>query len=64
MTRYYNKDVVRKLGKEGRAPQLILRVTPETLSALKFLAEKDRRSLSEYVRLLLEDHIAAKRKRK
>ena len=60
----HNLGMTRRLSKGGEAPRLILRVGPKTLAALKELAAKDRRSLSEFVRLALEDLVASKRKRK
>ena len=51
---------VKKLGSEGEAPRLVLRLRGETLAALKDLATKDRRTLSDYVRLVLQDHVAGK----
>jgi predicted HicB family RNase H-like nuclease len=37
-----------------------VRLMPATLQALTKLAAQDRRSLSQYVRLVLEGHVAAK----
>ncbi len=61
----YN-TVMKKLGSKGEAPRLVLRLAAETLEALKDLAAKDRRTLSDYVRLVLQDHVesAGKRRRK
>ena len=60
----YNTGVRKRLGARGEAPFLTLRVSPKLLKTLKALAENDRRSLSDYVRLALEDHIARELKRK
>ena len=40
--------------------QIGVRVSEDMLRALRKLASDDRRSLSDYVRLLLEEHIASK----
>jgi predicted DNA-binding protein len=37
-----------------------IRLTPQTLQALTKLAEQDRRTLSQYVRIVLEGHVDAK----
>jgi predicted DNA-binding protein len=37
--------------------RLYLRISPELRQALEELAKKNRRQLSDYVRLLLEDHV-------
>lgn len=55
---------MKKLGSEGEAPRLVLRLAVETLKALKDLATKDRRTLSDYVRLVLQDHVAGKGRRR
>jgi mRNA-degrading endonuclease RelE of RelBE toxin-antitoxin system len=41
---------------------LIVRVSPALRKSLEKLAEKDRRGLSDYVRVILEDHVARKRR--
>lgn len=51
---------MKKLGSKGEAPRLVVRLAAETLAALKDLATKDRRTLSDYVRLVLQDHVEAK----
>jgi hypothetical protein len=52
-----------KKKKSNESPKLIVRVPPATLNALKSLALGDRRNLSEYVRLALQDHIKSKQKK-
>jgi predicted DNA-binding protein len=42
--------------------RLYLRISPELKQALEVMAKKNRRQLSDYVRLLLEDHVATKEK--
>jgi predicted DNA-binding protein len=59
MTMSYNM-AMKKLDPKGESPRLILRVPPETLKALQDLAAKDRRTLSDYVRLVLQDHVQAR----
>ena len=41
----------------GEAPKLMLRLSPGLKAELERLAREDRRTLSEYVRLVLEDHV-------
>lgn len=56
---------MRKLGKgEGASPRLQMRLPQSLHDALVALAGQDRRSLPDYVRLALEDHVAAKKKRR
>lgn len=38
------------------------RIPAKLKASLEKLAEKDRRPLSDYIRLVLEDHVARKRK--
>jgi hypothetical protein len=55
-----------KLGKgsnKGESPFLRVRITLVMLDTLRRLAVEDRRTLSDYVRLALEDHIANVQKR-
>lgn len=52
---------MKKLDPKGESPRLILRVPSETLKALQELAAKDRRTLSDYVRLILQDHVQGKK---
>ncbi|MBI4564660.1 MAG: hypothetical protein HY716_08230 [Planctomycetes bacterium] len=54
---------MKPLGGKGESPFLRVRVPSEMLEALRRLAARDRRKLSDYVRLLIEDHLAMKRKR-
>jgi len=55
---------MRRLAKgEGSSPRVQLRIPEPLLKELRRLAEEDRRELSQYVRLILEDHIHAVRKR-
>lgn len=49
--------------KSNESPKLILRVPPEVLEDLKARAAADRRKLSDYVRLILIDHLAGKKGR-
>ena len=39
---------------------LRIRVTPEFLNAMQELADNDRRAVSDYARIILEDHVAQK----
>jgi predicted DNA-binding protein len=41
-----------------------IRLTPELKAKLKRLAEHDRRSLSSYIVIILEKHVAAQEKKK
>jgi len=45
----------------GKTEHLSFRVPPELKDELQQLAAADRRELSVYVRLALEDHVAAKK---
>ena len=45
----------------GKSEALSFRLPPELKSELQKLARADRRELSVYVRLALEDHVAAKK---
>jgi hypothetical protein len=40
-----------------RSATLVLRVRPELKAALEHLAANDRRSISNYVEIILEDHV-------
>ena len=40
-----------------RSATLVLRVRPELKAALERLATNDRRSISNYVEIILEDHV-------
>jgi predicted transcriptional regulator len=40
-----------------------IRLTPELKAKLKRLAEQDRRSLSSYIVIVLENHVAAQEKK-
>ena len=44
-----------------RSERITLRITPGLREQLDRLAKEDRRKLGEYVYLLLEDHVKAKR---
>ena len=52
------------VGKGGESPKLVIRLAPELLAALRRAAAEDRRTLSDYVRLVLIDHMKAKGKKK
>ena len=41
-----------------RTEHVIIRVTPELKQQLEKMAGHDRRTLSDYVRIVLEDHIS------
>ena len=43
---------------------LVLRLSTALKSALEKVAARDRRKLSDYVRIVLEDHLAGKKKRR
>jgi len=61
----YSLDMGRELDKgKGASPFLTVRTPRALLDALERLAASDRRTLSDYVRLVLADHVAAKRKKK
>jgi predicted transcriptional regulator len=45
----------------GKTEALSFRMPPELKAELQKLASADRRELSVYVRLALEDHVAAKK---
>ena len=45
----------------GKTEALSFRVSPELKAELQKLADGDRRELSVYVRIALEDHVAAKK---
>jgi predicted DNA-binding protein len=47
-----------KLGKKGESPKLVIRVSAELLQQLKHQAEKDRRTVSDFTRLLIEDGLS------
>ena len=42
--------------------QMLIRLTVELRNSLEGLAEKDRRTLSDYVRIVLGDHVKRKKK--
>jgi predicted transcriptional regulator len=44
----------------GRTETLTIRLSPEVKAALAKLAAADRRPVSQYVALLIEDHVKAK----
>lgn len=46
--------------KPKQAPPLMIRVDEKLREALEKLAEADRRPLSAYARIVLEDHVAKK----
>lgn len=60
----YNRAMKKLSGTPGEAPRLVVRFAPELLTRLRGLAAQDRRALSEYVRLVLEDHIAVKTRKR
>lgn len=41
--------------------RILVRVRGDLRRAIERLAEKDRRTLSDYVRILLEDHVATRK---
>ncbi len=45
-------------------PNLVVRMEPRMLTELRKLADKDRRTLSDFVRLMIEDYIKAQKGRK
>lgn len=54
----------RTLSKKGATPLMCFRIPRGLQDDLRRLAKKDRRNLSDYVRLLLVDHVAAKKRKK
>jgi hypothetical protein len=44
--------------------QIVVRMPIDLREALEEAAAKDRRGLSDYLRVVLEDHLAGKRKRR
>ena len=44
--------------------QMVLRLPSDMRTALEKAAAEDRRKLSDYVRIVLEDHLAGKKKRR
>jgi hypothetical protein len=48
-------------GKLAKLVQLSFQIEEETRDALQHLADADKRKLSPYIRILLEEHIAAKK---
>lgn len=53
--------IVTHWGAMGKVDHLNFRVEPELKAGLQKLADADRRDLSVYVRMVLEDHVAAKK---
>jgi predicted DNA-binding protein len=53
-----------RLGKKGEAPKLVIRVSAELLQELKQQAERERRTVSDFTRILIEDGLAALKKRR
>lgn len=54
-----------RLGKgKGASPRINFRLPEALYRELLKLCAEDRRDLSDYLRLVVEDHVAAKRKRK
>jgi hypothetical protein len=49
---------VGKPGKEARSISLRVRITPKLLRELQRLAEENRRTLSNFVCVILEDYVA------
>jgi predicted transcriptional regulator len=49
------------MAEENRTAALSYRVRPSLKAALEELAEKERRPLSQYLELVLEAHVEAKR---
>jgi predicted DNA-binding protein len=45
---------------KGRTETLTIRLSPEVKAALERLAASDRRPVSQYVALLIEDHVKAR----
>ena len=43
---------------------LVVRIPDELRASLEKAAAEDRRKLSDYVRIVLEDHLAGKKKRR
>lgn len=44
-------------------PTLTLRLAPEIRETLEHLADKDRRKLTQYIQLVLADHVKAAEKK-
>ena len=55
----FNANAVRaNLSRDlGRSATLVLRVRPELKAALERLATNERRSISNYVEIILEEHV-------
>jgi hypothetical protein len=54
---------VGKREKEARSISLRVRITPKLLRDLQRLAEQNRRTVSNYVCVVLEEHVAATNER-
>jgi hypothetical protein len=54
---------VGKAEKEARSISLRVRITPKLLRELKRLAEQNRRTVSNYVCVVLEEHVEANNER-
>ena len=52
----------RKKGEDRMHDHIVVRVPDHLRAALEKAAVKDRRKLSDYIRLALEDHLAARAK--
>ena len=60
-----NNPSMRRLSQgKGPSPAIMLRLPESLYTDVRSLAEKDRRSMVDYVRLVLIDHVEAQRKRK
>jgi len=58
----YPSVMSQRLGGRGRgeSPKLLIRMPRQLIEALKEAAKKDRRSVSDWVRLALEDQLKKK----
>ena len=54
----------RRSGRGKLDTHLMVRLSTELREGLEAAAEEDRRGLSDYVRIVLEDHLAARKKRR
>lgn len=60
----YTSRMTPRLGKKGEAPKLVIRLSTELLQELRQQAKRDRRTVSDFTRNLIEDGLGALRKRR
>jgi len=54
--------MVNRLGKKGESPPLRVRLPQEMMEAIRKLAEADERTVSNYIRKVLKEHIDSRKK--